>query len=225
MNALSKTRNIDPFTPQPEMIAEAADHIRSGRVVVFPTMGLYGLGADAENADAVDRIFAIKGRSSQKPILVLIHHRSQLSRLVKTIPPVAEKIMNLFWPGGVTLIFEARDTLPVNLTAGTGKIGVRICEHPVAVALVQALGSPLTGTSANLSGQSGCFQVDTLSPGIAEQADLILDAGPLQHGGIASTVVDVSGDAPRVLREGRVTATAIMTAATKRDRNFVDKFV
>jgi len=116
--------------------------------------------------------------------------------------------MECFWPGALTIVFKAKKVLPANLTAGTGRIGVRMPQHPVALALAKALKSPITATSANITGNSGCSQVSDIDPLIADKLDLILDAGPLK-GGIGSTVVDVTYDFPKILREGAIPATDI----------------
>ncbi len=117
--------------------------------------------------------------------------------------------MDAFWPGRVTLVFEARHSLPAQLTAQTGKIGVRLTGHPVAAAIVRQVKGPVTGTSANISGQPGCYRAQDLAPVIARQLDLILDAGTLS-GGIGSTVVDVTVTPPRIIREGAVTTREVL---------------
>jgi L-threonylcarbamoyladenylate synthase len=206
-------RKINPTTPQPEIIAEAAAVINQGGVIAFPTRCLYGLGADAFNPDAVERMIQIKQRPDDKPILVLIDTRSRLESLVTHIPPAADAIMEAFWPGRVTLVFKARKMLAVQLTAHTGKIGVRLPGHPAASALVKHVKGPLTGTSANLSGRADCHRAQDLEPKIAGQLDLILDAGSLM-GGVGSTIVDVTVDPPRILREGQVTANDILNRVT-----------
>ena len=172
---------------------------------MFPTQHLYGLGAAALNIKAVDRVFEIKQRPHNKPLLVLIYEQKNLTKLVEKIPSTAIRIMECFWPGALTIVFEAKKVLPKNLTAGTGKIGVRMPQHPVALALAKALKSPITATSANITGNSGCSQVSDVDPLIADKLDLILDAGPLK-GGIGSTVVDVTHDFPKILREGAIPA-------------------
>ena len=116
--------------------------------------------------------------------------------------------MAAFWPGSLTLVFEAADPLPPNLTGHSGKIGVRLASHPVALRLIRTVGNPITGTSANLSGKDGCTEVGLLPPLIRDQVDVILDAGLLQ-GGKGSSVVDVTVDPPRILREGAVSAEKI----------------
>ena len=204
-----RIKKINPKVPEPESLSEAAAVIKQGGVIVFPTRCLYGLGADAMNPDAIERIIEIKQRPQDNPILVLIDSENQLEMLVEKIPPTADAIMEAFWPGRVTLVFDARDTLPDSLTAQSGKIGVRLPGHPVAAAMVRQVKGPLTGTSANLSGRPGCYRLPDLDPQIAGQVDLILDAGTLQ-GGVGSTVVDVTEEPPRILREGEVTAGQIL---------------
>jgi len=200
---MPKLISLNPLIPQPDLIAEAVQVIKGGGVVSFPTKYLYGLGADALNADAVDRIYEIKQRSYSKPILILIDQQKDLDLLVCRVPKTARQIMDSFWPGEITIVFEARDTLPPNLTAGTGKIGVRLPQHPVAVALTNAAQGPITATSANLAGRLGCSRTDDLDPLITDKIDLILDAGSLK-GGSGSTIIDVTCNPPLILREGAV---------------------
>lgn len=191
--------------PERAVIQRARDVITAGGVVAFPTRCLYGLGADAFNTRSLEKIFSIKRRSRQHPILVLIDSDSQLGRLVKNVSPTAVALMDRFWPGQLTLVFEAAAGVPEALTAGSGRIGIRLAGHPVARALVRNLGVPLTATSANLSGSPGVCDVNDLPPAVAEKLDLIIDAGPLA-GGPGSTVVDVTVDPPRVIRQGVVPA-------------------
>ncbi|MBW1985019.1 MAG: threonylcarbamoyl-AMP synthase, partial [Deltaproteobacteria bacterium] len=162
MKASDKVRKINCANPETGIIAEAARIIRNGGVVVFPTRSLYGLGADAFNTKAVNRIFHIKQRPVNKPILVLIKDKDELERLAALVPPAATAIMERFWPGRVSIVFQAKEGLAANLTAGTKKIGIRLPGHNIAYKLVKAAGSPITGTSANLSGSAGCFQINDL---------------------------------------------------------------
>ncbi len=200
-----KLRAVDPLAPQADIIQQAVRVIAAGGVVVFPTRNLYGLGADAFNAAAVDKIFKIKRRPESMPLLVLIKNRDELDRVVRTVPPVAQHLMDCFWPGGLTIVFEAKEGISPSLTAGTGKIGVRLPAHPVAAALVKACLNPITGTSANISGNGGCSDIADLERPIRDSVDLILDAGPLQPG-IGSSVIDVTVEPVRLLREGAVSA-------------------
>lgn len=199
----NRIRIIDPISPDPSGILEAADIIRNGGVVVFPTRNLYGLGADAFNPDAVARVFRIKRRPPDKPVSILVRSRMDVDRLVTDIPAAALKLMRRFWPGRITIVFQARPEVSPVLTAGTGKIGIRVPEHPAAVALIAALDRPTTGTSANLSGMPGVHRIGDLPQAIIDSVDLVLDAGDLQIG-VGSTVVDVTTDPPEMLREGEV---------------------
>jgi len=200
---------VDPDHPRQETIQRATLSIGNGGVVVFPTTGLYGLAADAMNPTAVARIFYMKGRVPDKPISVLVKDRKSLLRVVRNIPDLAVPLLDRFWPGGITFVLEATTDLPGNLTAGTGKIGVRIPVHPAAAALVAKTGGPITATSANVSGRGGCFDIGLLDGEITEKADLILDAG-LLAGGPGSSVVDVTVTPPLILREGAVPAAALV---------------
>jgi L-threonylcarbamoyladenylate synthase len=202
---------IDPLHPQADLIDTAVRILESGGVIAFPTGSLYGLGTDALNADAVDRVFAIKMRSADKPLLILVPDHKVVFDLAAEVPPAAKRLMDRFWPGQVTIVFKALPGLPANLTAGTGKIGIRLPGHPVAMALVSAFGRPITGTSANLSGRGGCHCIDQLDQMLIDQLDLVIDAGPLKAG-IGSTVVDITGAEPVVIREGVVSKQAILAA-------------
>jgi L-threonylcarbamoyladenylate synthase len=210
----SKTHPIDPNAPDSAVIARAAGIITGGGVLIFPTQSLYGLGANALDRKAVNRIFEIKERPAGKPLLVLIDGISQLDSLVEETSSAARRIMASCWPGGVTLVFRAKPDLPVNLTAGTGKIGIRLPLHPVARELVRLAGAPITGTSANLSGQIGCSRISDIEPPLRDRVDMILDAGPLK-GGPGSTVVDITVSPPRILREGLVPASRIFASLKK----------
>jgi L-threonylcarbamoyladenylate synthase len=202
---------VNPRSPEPEAIGRAEAVIRAGGVVCFPTRCLYGLGAGALDAAAVERVYEIKQRPADMPLLVLISRSAQLAELAARVPPMAKMLIERFWPGRLTLVLEAQPLIPARLTAGTGKIGIRLAAHPVARALVEAFAGPITGTSANLSGESGCRQIAELDPRIARQVDLILDGGALK-GGVGSTVVDVTGENPVVIREGDISRPEILAA-------------
>ncbi len=204
----NKVIRVDKDHPDAGIINQAASILKTGGLVIFPAACLYGLGANALSENAVDKVFQLKQRPRNNPILVLIKNMDQLDRLVTTIPDNARILMDCFWPGGLTLVFDAADGISSKLTAGQHKLGIRLPGHPVAKALVNKVDFPVTGTSANLSGRSGCTRIPGLSSEIIEKADLILDAGPVQ-GGTGSTVVDVTCTPPRVLRQGAVPVKAI----------------
>ncbi len=203
MNPEDRIHRIDARQPRGDVLLEAARIICSGGVVVFPTTSLYGLAVDASNPAAVEKLFVIKQRPPDKPILILVPNLRDIQNLVHDIPLAAERIMTAFWPGKLTLIFKAGNGLLPGLTAGTGKIGIRLPVYPVARLLVHAVGKPITATSANISGQIGCSRIADLDPAVAASVDLILDAGPLE-GGAGSTILDVSEDPPVLLREGSI---------------------
>ncbi|NDY73300.1 threonylcarbamoyl-AMP synthase [Desulfobacter hydrogenophilus] len=201
----NKTIRVDKDHPDPDIINQAAGILKTGGLIIFPAACLYGVAANALSADAVEKVFQLKQRPRKNPILVLIKNTDQLDGLVKTIPDKARILMNQFWPGGLTLIFDVTDSINPKLTAGCRKLGIRLPGHPVAKALVNSVDFPVTGTSANLSGRPGCTKTDMLCPEIIEKVDLVLDAGPVK-GGAGSTVVDITCTPPRILRQGATPA-------------------
>jgi L-threonylcarbamoyladenylate synthase len=189
-------------------IEKASQKILEGGVVAFPTETFYGLGADALELEALRKVFQIKGREENKPLLLLVADRTWLPGLVKKIPPVAEQLIERFWPGPLTLVFEASPNLPSILTAHTGQIGLRISSHPVAQALVQAVGRAITATSANVTGQPSASLASEVFQTLGKQVDAILDGGKTA-GGLGSTVLDVCGVLPKILRQGAVSRTEL----------------
>ena len=184
-------------------IHEASKVILSGGVVAVPTESFYGLAVHALNEKAIERLFAVKGRREDNPLLILINSTETLDSYALRVSNRARKLIARFWPGGLTMVFPAAPILPPSLTAGTAKIGVRLSSHPVPRALAEAVGAPITGTSANRSGQPSCSTAEEVMEAVGEDIDLILDGGrtPGEKG---STVLDVTADPPVVLREGIV---------------------
>ena len=207
-NFRQRIKSVDPVNPDVSLVQDAAARIRDGGLVAFPTRGLYGIGADIYQPKAVSRVFQVKRRSPDKPISVLIQSKSRLTDLAAEVPPEATRLMDRFWPGRITIVFAAQASVPVAITGNTGKIGIRMPEHPVAVALLNELKNPITGTSANLSGQPGCAQIADVAVEIMTEMAMILDAGQLL-GGAGSTVVDVTTSPPTVVREGLVSCADI----------------
>ncbi len=207
----SKIVSIDPITPDTDYILKAGKILSNNGVVIFPAKCLYGVAVNALNVGAVKKVFDLKKRPLDNPLLVLIKDQIMLNRLVTKISSTAQRLMDTFWPGNLTLVFKAHECVPKQLTAGTGKIGIRIPSHPVAKALVNSLDFPITGTSANLSGKEGCTSIDQLPSSIVEQTDLLLDAGCVK-GGTGSTIADVTGKTIHVLREGEVSQGQIQIA-------------
>ena len=184
-------------------LKRAAESILSGGMVAIPTESFYGLAVNPTDVKAIHRLFDVKKRRGDQPILILIPSVEHLDQYVIHVPEIGHRLMNEFWPGGLTLIFEARLDLPRELTAGTGKIGVRLSSHPIATALAQAVGAPITGTSANISGQPACSSAKEVLQQLGDKVDVILDGGETA-GGKGSTVLDVTMDPPVVVREGMV---------------------
>jgi L-threonylcarbamoyladenylate synthase len=193
---------VDPSSPSSSAIADAAAVLEAGGVVAFPTETFYGLGVAALDAAAVRRLFALKGRPESRPILVLVDDPARVDR-VALLTGAARELIARHWPGALTLVLPARTSVPQELTAGTGTIGVRQSAHPVARALVAALGAPVTAPSANLTGGPPPSSAQEVLAVFDGRIDLILDGGPTP-GGLPSTVLDVTVDPPRVLREGAV---------------------
>jgi L-threonylcarbamoyladenylate synthase len=187
----------------PRGIKKAAQVILQGGIIAFPTETFYGLAADAGNEAALKKIFQVKKREEGKALLLLIAEKGWLKELVQDISPLAERLVNRFWPGPLTLVFQASPQISPLLTADTGKIGVRLSPHPVTQALVQAVGRAITGTSANLSGQPGILTAREVFQSLGDSLDAVLDGGKTA-GGPGSTVLDVSDPSPRLIREGMI---------------------
>lgn len=188
---------------------EATRVLRRSGVIAMPTETFYALGASTSDEVAVRRVCAIKGRPQGKPILALIADRAQLTALVHEIPPAATTLMERFWPGPLTLIFPASPLLPEALTAGTGSVGVRQTAHMGLAPLLRQVG-PLTGTSANRSGEPPARTAEEVQTTLGSEVDLILDGG-VTPGGLSSTIVDTVGPI-RLLREGPISRQQIEAA-------------
>jgi L-threonylcarbamoyladenylate synthase len=200
---------VDPEHPDPAVLQEAAAIIRSGGLVAFPTETVYGLGADCANRAAIRRIYEVKGRPERKPLLVLIADRSWLSCLTPSVPDRALGLMDAFWPGPLTLTFPAAPSVPRELLGDGTTIGIRLPGPSVAQALVRTVGGPVTAPSANRSGGPDPVSATAVRDDIGDRIDLILDGGAARQA-TPSTVVDLSGDAPRLIREGQVPFDAIL---------------
>ena len=186
-----------------EVISAAAAALKRGEVIAFPTETLYGLGADALNAIAVEKVFQLKGRDAKNPIPVLVADRAMLFRLVASIPPLAEKLIACFWPGPLTIVLPARSEIPRPLINASGGIGVRISSQLIATELVKALGRPLTATSANPSGRPPARTAQEVNDYFSDRIDIYVDGGKLASK-IGSTVVEILGDSLRIIRAGDI---------------------
>ena len=199
---------IDANNPEEKVIAKATDILTGGGIIAYPTETFYGLGADATNEKAIQKIFSVKGRDFRNPISLIIGQAEDIYPLVQLLPEAARKLMKTFWPGALTIVFNASNTISPLLTAGSGKIGVRVSSHPIALKLVQKLKKPITATSANQSGKPECNQASEVVNQIGDKLDAVVDYGKTQ-GDIASTVVDVTCTPPAILREGAINRESI----------------
>jgi L-threonylcarbamoyladenylate synthase len=195
----------------PGNLPQALQALKQGGVIVYPTETLYGLGVEALNENAVKRLFRLKERPQGKPISLLIANEAMLEQVVDGIPDLARPLIRAFWPGPLTLIFPALPILSPLLTGGTGTIGLRLSSHLIATALVRELGRPLTTPSANPAGQSPPVHLTEAQAYFGESVDYYLDGGALS-GGIGSTVVDITGKDPVLIREGVIPSSALAQA-------------
>ena len=195
--------HVDPEALSPQAMASAAAVLAGSGLVAFPTETFYGLGADARKPGAIRRIFDVKGRPETKPVLLLVDSIAMAESLVEEIPSQARVLMARHWPGPLTIVFRARAAVCAEVTAGSGTVGVRMPAHAVAMALVRALGAPVTAPSANPSGEPPPTTAEHVLAAFEGKIELVLDGGKTA-GGPASTVVDASVDPPRILRAGAV---------------------
>jgi L-threonylcarbamoyladenylate synthase len=202
------THTTQRLTARPEDIARAAEILRSGGTVAFPTETVYGLGANALDANAVASIFTAKQRPNWDPIIVHISARAMLDQ-VAIVPPQAEPLIAAFWPGPLTLLLPRTKTVPDNVTAGRPLVGVRMPAHPIALALIEAAGIPLAAPSANRFGRTSPTTAQHVLEDLDHRIDAILDGGPTTVG-LESTVIALSpppGQSPIILyRPGAITA-------------------
>jgi L-threonylcarbamoyladenylate synthase len=192
---------VDPHSPDPAAIARAAETIRAGGLVAFPTETVYGLGADALDATAVARIFAAKGRPSYNPLIVHVAAPAAARALVLRWPDAAARLAEAFWPGPLTLVLPKRPEVPDGVTAGLGSVAVRVPAHPVALALLVAAGRPIAAPSANRFTELSPTSAEHVIKALGDRVDVVLDGGPATVG-IESTVLDLTGDRPVLLRPG-----------------------
>jgi L-threonylcarbamoyladenylate synthase len=184
-----------------EVIARCREIIAAGGVIVYPTDTYYALGADPTNAAAVRRLFAIKGRQEHQPILLLLSGRESVAAWAADVNGTAERLMERYWPGPLTLVFEARKEVLPALTGGTGTIGLRVPGSALTRDLLGRVGMALTGTSANRTGQPAPVSAEMALQSLGTDVDLVLDGGPATIDR-PSTVVDVRGGAVKVIRQG-----------------------
>jgi L-threonylcarbamoyladenylate synthase len=195
--------SVNPTYPEPDVIARAAAVLRAGGLVAFPTETVYGLGADATNPEAVRRIFAVKGRPANNPLIVHVADTLAVRVVAVGWADAAARLAEHYWPGPLTLVLPRGPAIPDEITAGGPTVAIRVPAHPVARALIAAAGIPVAAPSANRSTRLSPTQADHVLRDLGGRIDMILDGGPTP-GGLESTVLDLTRTPPRLLRPGLI---------------------
>lgn len=205
MNSIkTKIIKINPLFPEEDKIAEAAEVIKRGGLVAFPTETVYGLGANCYNEDAVLKIFTVKGRPPDNPLIVHISNFKMLKEVSEEIPDLAYKVANVAWPGPITVIMKKSRKVPYVVTGNLETVAVRMPAHPVALKLIEESGVPIAAPSANLSGRPSPTNVKHVIADLFNKVDMIIDSGETFFG-VESTIVDITREVPVLLRPGPFT--------------------
>jgi len=186
-----------------KQVEEGISVLKQGGIVAFPTDTVYGLGAWASNQQAVERVYRVKERPQNIALPLLLAHTLQISEVAEPVPQIAWLLAHNFLPGALTLVLHKSNSVPDIVTAGGITVAIRIPAHPIPVALVEGLGAPIIGTSANLSGKPSALTADDVYSQFGDKIDLVIDGGRCP-GGRESTIVDVTKETPVVLREGAI---------------------
>ncbi len=192
-------------------VADAVTILRRGGLVAFPTETVYGLGADALNPEAVERVFEAKGRPADNPLIVHVASAKQARRFAADLPESARTLMEKFWPGPLTVVVERNDLVPDLVTAGLDTVAIRVPRHPVTLALLEAFDGGIVGPSANTSGRPSPTRAEHVVHDLAGRIDFVIDGGPTVIG-LESTVVDCTVAPPAILRKGALTREALEQA-------------
>ncbi len=190
---------------------EAASAFRRGGVIAFPTETFYGLGVDPFNVNALEKLFALKGREQGKPVLLIIKDASMLASVASDVPQEAFVLMDTFWPGPLTMLFRANMKIPDAVTGKTGKVGVRVSSSPVCQRLLKAINSPITATSANPAGMKPAKSAEEVIAYFGAKVDVVIGGGRLKAKA-PSTVIDMEGGELTLVRQGAVPFKEIMKA-------------
>jgi L-threonylcarbamoyladenylate synthase len=175
----------------------------NGGIIAYPTDTVYGLGASSDNVHGIKRIYEVKKRPMDMPLPLLLADVSWIERVTFSVPEIAYQLIDSFLPGALTLVFKKADTIPDIVSGGKSTIALRIPDHPVTVTLINGVGKPLIGTSANLSGKPNALNAEEVKNQLGDKIDYILDGGPCP-GGKESSIIDVTGNIPVLLREGAI---------------------
>ncbi|RCW48270.1 MULTISPECIES: L-threonylcarbamoyladenylate synthase [unclassified Halanaerobium] len=203
-NTIMQKTSIE-LAAESKVIQKAAEYIKRGELAAFPTETVYGLGADALNSNAVKKIFAAKGRPQDNPLIVHVADLKQLKQIIKgELSEVSRKLINKYWPGPLTLIFQKSSTLPDRTTAGLDTVAVRMPDNKIALALIKAASLPIAAPSANTSGYPSPTEAEHVYNDLNGKIPVIIDGGPCRVG-LESTVLDIRGEKPVILRPGGIT--------------------
>lgn len=196
---------IHPDEPEPELIDRVVASLNAGSVAALPTDTFYGLAVDPVNLSAVERIYEIKTRARHKPLSLLIADTAHAYELARTLDTAFDRLAERFWPGPLTIVVKAGTRLPLRVTANTGNVALRVPEAPIARAVAQRLGVPITATSANLIGRPECTSAWAVMDQLGDQLPLIVDGGPTARS-VPTTIVDLSAGGKNwaILREGAI---------------------
>jgi len=191
-----------------DQIKKGISSLKRSGIIAYPTDTVYGLGAGIGYPQAIERIYAVKERQLDMPLPLLVSDIYQITTLAKSVPPIARMLIQKYLPGALTIVMPASSSVPDIITAGGKTVAVRIPAHPVPIALIKGLGTPIVGTSANLSGQPSALTAEEVYSQLGDKVDFIVDGGRCL-GGKESTIIDISGEKPVILREGAIPSAEI----------------
>ncbi len=186
-----------------KQVEQAVTILKQGGIVACPTDTVYGVGAAINIESAVERVFQIKGRPHSRALPILLAEKYQIAEVAKIVPPLARRLADRFFPGALTIVLPKADSVSDIVTGGRKTIAIRIADHPIPIAVVRGLGVPIVGTSANLSGSPSALTAEEVRAQLGDRVDMIINGGRCP-GGWESTIIDLSGETPRVLRQGPI---------------------
>lgn len=198
----------DPNNPEFSVVEKAVCFLKVGKVIAFPTDTVYGIAVDVFNDSAVEKIFEIKGRNTNKPLQVLIARKEDLNLIIRDFTKVLDILISEFWPGALTIVVPARSDFPMRVRCGLENIGIRMPSNPIAMRVIEEFGSPIAASSANISGMPDPKDAEDVIKNLGDKVDLIIDGGQTNDN-TPSTVIDISVDPPVILRHGKLSETDI----------------
>jgi len=188
-----------------KQVEQAITILKRGGIVACPTDTVYGVGAAINIESAVERVYQIKGRPHSRALPILLADKSEIAEVAKAVPPLARRLADRFFPGALTIVLPKADSVSDIVTGGRKTIAIRIADHPIPIAIVRGLGVPIVGTSANLSGSPSALTAEEVRAQLGDRVDMIIDGGRCP-GGWESTIIDLTGETPLILREGPISS-------------------